>query len=53
MSVQVSWPDTTGGVAFASADGVVGCATGDSPRECVIGEKKLADVGRLLAQPPA
>lgn len=45
--------DTTSGVAFAAADGAVGCASADSPRECVIGDAELADVEELMARPPA
>ncbi|NKY40615.1 hypothetical protein, partial [Cellulomonas septica] len=45
--------DTTSGVAFGAADGTVGCASADSPRECVIGAEELADVEELMARPPA
>jgi hypothetical protein len=45
--------DTTSGIAFAGADGVLGCASSDVPRECGIGDEEVADVELLLRQPPA
>lgn len=43
--------DTTSGVAFARADGTVGCASDDSPRACGIGDEEVAAVRRLLEHP--